>query len=391
MRTRTALALASALIVLGAGVATALPGPSARALSDTHVRRANVSARLATALGEAGEIRGMALNDMQVTERGLLATAADFPKMAAMGITSVSVYVYLYVSDPTASDVHSGLLTPTDDEITQLASAAQANGMTMQLQPVLLETQTNTWRGTYVPSDVDAFFASYTPVVLHYADLASTIGASLFYVGSENNNIVGHTALWQRLIAQVRQHFSGALSYMSTGYATPKVKFWRSLDVVSLSPYFSLGDDATPTYERDLAAWAQAHTPYIRKLSKQLKMPIIYGEAGYHSQEHAFAEPQSPGPTTALSAPAAQADAYRALLDVLAQEPGVYGVTWWRWSTGTTVLDTSYSPNGKPAECVIAQHWSTNALVQSAASGPQCDLHVLDATLLSVAGALPKS
>jgi hypothetical protein len=99
--------------------------------------------------------------------------------------------------------------------------------------------------------------------------------------------------------------------------------------------------------------------------------------------------PQSGGPTTRLGAPAAQANAYRALLDVLAQEPGVYGVTWWRWQVGTTVADTGYSPNGKPAECVIAAYWSQNPTVRAAATGPQCDLRALDAALIAAGGPLP--
>ncbi|MCU1588135.1 MAG: hypothetical protein JWN31_1628 [Frankiales bacterium] len=390
MRTRLALAVAASLSLVAGSVASALPSaPRSAAVSDSHVKRPAVSLRLATALGPAGEMRGMALNDVQPGGRGLVALAADFPRMALDGITSVSIYVYKYVSDPTAADIHDGFLTPSDLEITTLASAAKASGLTMQLQPVLLDDATSSWRGRYVPSDINAFFTSYDAMILRYADLATKVGASLFYVGSENDAIAGYTAQWQKLIALVRQHFTGALSYMSTGYTPLKVKFWNKLDVVSISPYFSLGEDATPTYERARAAWAEAHTPYVRSLIKKLRMPIVYGEAGYHSQEHAFAQPQAAQPVSMLAAPAAQADAYAALLDVLAQEPGVYGVTWWRWASTSTITDTSYAPNNKPAECVLAKHWSTNAVVQAVAGGPQCDLHAFDSLMLRLAGGVP--
>jgi hypothetical protein len=384
------VAIAASLSLVAGSVASALPtAPHSAAVSDSHIKRPAVSLRLARALGPAGEMRGMALNDVQPGGRGLLAIAADFPRMALEGITSVSVYVYKYVDDPTATEIHDGFLTPSDLEITTLASAAKANGLTMQLQPVLLDDATASWRGRYVPRDINAFFASYDAMILRYADLATKIGASLFYVGSENDKIVGYTTHWQKLIAQVRQHFSGALTYMSTGYTPLNVKFWRSLDVVSISPYFSLGEDATPTYDRARAAWAESHTPYVRSLIKKLKMPIIYGEAGYHSQQHAFAQPQAAQPVGMLAAPAAQADAYAALLDVLAQEPGVYGVTWWRWASTSTITDTSYAPNNKPAECVLAHHWSTNALVRTVADSPACDLHAFDQLMISLAAALP--
>lgn len=389
MRTRLAVAVAASLSLLAGSVASALPsGPHSAAKSDSHVKRPAVSVRLASALGPAGEMRGMALNDVQTGGRGLLAIAPDFPRMALDGITSVSIYVYKYLDDPAATEIHDGFLTPKDVEITTLATAAKANGISMQLQPVLLDDATSSWRGRYVPRDINDFFASYDAMILRYADLATKIGASLFYVGSENDKLAGYTTQWQKLIAQVRQHFSGALSYMSTGYTPLNVKFWKQLDVVSISPYFSLGEDATPSYERARAAWAEAHTPYIRSLIKKLRMPILYGESGYHSQQHAFAQPQAAQPVGALPAPAAQADAYAALLDVLAQEPGVYGVTWWRWASTSSLADTSYAPNGKPAECVLAQHWSTNALVRAAA-GPQCNLHAYDRLMVSLAAALP--
>jgi hypothetical protein len=387
VRSRLAIAVATAgALLLGSG---AFASNQSAALSDTHVRRLAVSSRVASALGPAGELRGMALNDQQATERDVVATIADFPRMAADGINSVSVYVYLYVTDDKASDVHSGALTLTDQEISTIASAAQANGMGFQLQPVLLDEGPHEWRGFYRPTDISAFFESYTPFVVHYADLAQSIGASLYYVGSENDLLIKQTARWQTLIATVRQHYSGALSYMTTGYKVLDVKFWRQLDLVSFSPYFSLGTDATPTYERDLAAWAQVHTPYVRSLAKKLRMPMIYGEAGYHSQQHAYAYPQLAAGATDLPAPAAQADAYRALLDVLAQEASVYGVTWWRWSLGSTSVDTSYSPANKPAECVLALHWSQDPTVRQAAAGPQCDLHSLDAALFTVGSQLP--
>ena len=149
------------------------------------------------------------------------------------------------------------------------------------------------------------------------------------------------------------------------------------------NPSITAGADA-PTL-----AWAQVHTPYVRWLLRKLQMPVIYGEAGYHSQEHSFATPQKAAGLQDLAAPAAQADAYRALLDVLAQERGVYGVTWWYWEAGASLADTGYSPAGKPAECVLAAHWSQDATVRAAAAGPQCDVHAFDAAVLAAAKLLP--
>ena len=386
-------AAAALLLALSAATAAAVPptapaAPQTKAPSDEHVSRPAVSDLAARALGPAGEMRGMALNDMGV--RTLPATIPDFPRMAAAGITSVTVYVYLYVSDPTGTTVTTGLHTPTDAELDAVAQAAHLNGMDLHLMPVLLDTDTRGWRGRYFPSDLNAFFASYTERLVYYADLAQRTGATLFYVGSENERIAGKTAYWRGVINSVRQHYSGALSYMSTPYTAKNVRFWDALDLAGISAYFSMGADDNPTYERYLAAWNQVHTPFVRALARAVRKPLVYSEVGYYAQQQAFANPAEKPETTKMPAPAAQADGYRALLDVLKDEPSVYGVTWWRWAPAGTPADTAYSPNGKPAECVIAAHWSPYPDVRTAASAPVCDLHAFDAALATVGQLIPR-
>ena len=330
----------------------------------------------------------MALNDVS-GGRTFPAAVADFPRLAAEGVTSVTVYVYLYLPSPTGTTVSSGPYTPTDAELELVAAAAQDNGMDLHLSPVLLDQETNSWRGAYRPSDLDEFFASYTAQVVRYAELAERLGVTLFYVGSENQAIAKHADHWRRVVRAVRNAYSGALTYLSTSYTTHTVKWWDALDLAAISPYFSMGEDDNPTYERFLSAWREVHTPFVRDLAAKLPRPLIYGEVGYHSQQGAFAHPALKPPFTKMPAPAAQGDAYRALLHVLQDNPHVYGVTWWRWASGAGPVDTSFSPNGKPAECALAAHWSQHADVREAAAGPHCDLHALDQALAAVGALLP--
>lgn len=392
MRLRSLSCAAALVVLLGSAAVAAAPAPEqgvgavTAAPADKHVLRAPVSAKAAKALGPTGELRGMALNDVS-TGRALTAATADFPRMAAEGITSVSVYVYLYLPNPTGTEVTRGLYTPTDAEIEQVSQAAAASGLDVHMMPVLLDIATNSWRGTYVPSSLDDFFASYTAQLEHYAALADRLGVTLFYVGSENNAIRGHTGHWRGVIKAVRAQYGGALSYLSTSYTTRDVRFWDALDLAAIAPYFSMGEDDNPTYERFMAAWRE-HSPGVKAIASRLPKPLIYGEGGYRSQQQAFAHPSRKPPFYKMPAPAAQADAYRALLDTLRTTPHVYGVTWWRWSSGVGAADAGYSPNGKPAECVIAANWSPYAEVRQAASQPTCDLHAVDAALAAVGGVI---
>jgi hypothetical protein len=360
---------------------TAIAASTGTAPADAHAVRKPVGPRAAAALGPHGELRGIALNDIGTSNSLVEATVADFPRMAAEGVTSVSVYVYLYVDSPTSTVVSTGAFTPSDQVINLVSTAAKANGLQLQLQPVLLDRATSTWRGRYVPASIPAFFASYTQQLLHYADLAQSLGVSLFYVGSENVQLEPRAGDWRRLIATVRRHYTGALSYLAILGSARQISWWNSLDLAAVSPYFSLGPDALPTYDRMGIAWRSSIVPAVQNVVRAIRVPLIYGEIGYSSAKGAFTHPETTPPAPVAPAPAAQADAYRVLLDVLAGTSGVYGVTWWRWQPASTVADTGYSPAGKPAECALASHWSQNAAVRALAAMPGCDLHAVDSLL----------
>lgn len=386
---RLAAAAAAALVALTAGLAGAQPAVGT-APSDAHVRRAALKPIVARALGPSGELRGMNLNDVGVGARGLTATIADFPRMASDGITSVTAYIYLYVQSPTSNEVTTGVYTPSDAELTAVADAAHAAGLELHLMPVLLDLATNTWRGRYLPSDPRAFFASYDGQLAHYAEIAQRVGATLFYVGSENDRFVDLGPYWLDAVKVVRQYYTGAVSYMATPMSARRVAFWKVLDLAAISPYFPLSDEDNPTYDRFVNAWQTVHLPWVKQFAGWVRKPLIFSEVGYNAQQHAFANPAANPPPTKLPAPAAQADAYAALLDVLKTTPFVYGVAWWRWQSGSTVADTSFSPNGKPAECVMAAHWSQNASIRAAAAGPYCDLHAFDQALAQAGATIPK-
>jgi hypothetical protein len=371
--------LAALAVVLGAGATLGVPAQSApapRPAANNHVARPHVAAKVAAALGPNGEMRGVALNNRISAQ--LTASIVDFPRMAAEGITSVTAYVYLYVDDPHGTTVSTGTATPTDAQLQLVMSQAKASGLSVHLMPVLLDHATDTFRGYYTPSSPAAFFASYTTQLNHYADLAQANGVTLLFVGSENDKIAGYTAHWRTLIASVRRHYSGALSYMSTGYAGGGVRFWDALDLAAISPYYSLGNEHTITYQRLMSAWNKDHLPYLARLAKAIRKPLVFGEIGYVSRTLGYNNPSSTGKGL-LPAPTAQQVAYRALLDAVAKSSFIYGMTLWYWDATSSPLDTNYSPKGKPAECTLAQRWSTNATVLSLAALPVCDLGPVDA------------
>jgi hypothetical protein len=379
------------LAAVTGGVALAAPSGSTAvdAVTPTTMRITPAAAR---ALGPQKQIRGMALND-QLAGRSLVSTIPDFPHLKALGVNSVAIYVYLYVHDPKSTEVITGPNTASDSEITTTIDAARQQGLGVQLHPVMMDLTTLTWRGSFQPTSVSRFFSSYTTQLVHYAQLGQAHGANLFYVGSELNNLVKYTTQWRAVIKTVRRHFSGALAYMSNirVSAATKVWFYDALDFAGLAPYYYMHWKPTPSYDDFRRAWTgyTTGTGAIAKWLYDLPIPLLYSEIGYHSQERSFVTPYAAGKSARdLPAPQAQADAYRALIDVLNRTRGVKGVTFWAWAPGTkSPADTGFSPAGKPAECVMARAWSTDPTVRSLLNNPGCNLSALDAALLKVSEA----
>lgn len=341
-----ALALALAVGVVPAGAAGS--GRSAAA------GRTGTSARLARAL-PGGQMRGMVLNNVGGRPE---AVAADLQRMVLDGINTVSIYIYLQTSSPTASDVGTYSGTASDAELTLVTRLAQGLGVNVVFQPVLV-TPSGTGRVAFLPRNVPAFFRSYSPMIRRYAALAQRLGVVMFYVGSENDRILGYARYWRSLIASVRRVYSGALSYMPTAMRVTKVSWWDALDAVSLSPYFTFPDLKYPNVNVLRDTWRRIYLPYLARLYRTYRKPIIFAEIGYRSIVGAATRPYD---YTVQAAPSMsqQADAYAALLEAVARAPYVKGVVWFYWQSLTApVVDTGFSPQGKWAECVLAQQWSS--------------------------------
>jgi hypothetical protein len=187
----------------------------------------------------------------------------------------------------------------------------------------------------------------------HYADLAQQTGMSLFYVGSEMIDSDGYLDYWHQVIASARQHFSGPLSYEQDWREVGHFNFGDAVDVVSISAYFPLSSDPSPTLTQLDAGWqsyggADAFAEVAGQAQRWGK-PIVFGEVGYEASSRAAVNPCC-NSTSTTNDPGLQERAYQALLDTFVSQPWWGGVTWWAWNNGDP-----RSPEGKPAEGLIGE------------------------------------
>lgn len=339
MRTAKAAALLTGLVLLMAAV------PAARAGAPAHVARAPgvtsgvpAGVGVPAGAGAGGKVAGATLPWTGVQD---VADGSALAKLAADGFNTLSLFVWWVDDTPSSDSVHSYAETEPDDLLTTEITAARAAGLHVSLTPVIWCTGCQGgWRGTIQPAHPAAFFASYRAFVDHYASLAQSAGASMFFAGSEMASVEAYTAEWIRVISDVRARFHGPVAYELNWANLAMAHFLRAVDYIGVSAYFPLDDGASPSLGQLLADWHHSAAAATRgrdwvatlaALSAANGRPIIFGEAGYMAGEYAARTPYLD--FYGVTDWSLQANLYQAMLETFQNQPWWAGVMWWDWET----------------------------------------------------------
>lgn len=286
------------------------------------------------------------------------ATQAAVKRLAATGATHAALVPTWYQPDIASSDLRPDVAkTPSDASLMAGVRALKAAGMTPVIKPHV-DVLDGSFRGLIRPTDYDTWFAAYTGMLVHYAQLAQSVGAPLFVIGDELTGVQGDRDRWPPLIAKIRAVFKGKLTYAANwdpGYKS--VPFWNLLDYVGIDDYTPLKTATdTPTVDELVAAWAPA-AQTLRDANAETGKPVLLTEIGYPARLGATQKPAAEDTSRPVD-PQGQARAYEAAFRVLRALPFVAGIYWWDWATDDRTLAAdggagSYDPAGKPAERVL--------------------------------------
>jgi hypothetical protein len=257
--------------------------------------------------------------------------------------------------------------TPTDAALITAIQDLHSRGVKVMLKPHI-DPWNGQWRGDINPTDIDAWFASYTQFILHYAQMAEELGVEAYCMGTEFRTISGaaNRDRWVAVINAIRSVYSGTLTYAANATFPAdeftSVSFWDQLDLIGLDGYFTLTDQTNPTLAQLIAAWRSNRfgedlVAAVQNFADSRQKPVIFTEIGYKSTDGTNREPWNFGLTGALDT-AEQRDCYEAAFTVWSQQSSwMKGFFWWAWPVPAPAAnDTDYNPRGKPAGAVL-QAW----------------------------------
>ncbi len=317
--------------------------------------------------------RGVNFTTYKPNAYAMPGTTTSLQRVAADGNDSVEIVSTWYSANATSNSIApDSTRTPTDYSVLQAMQTARSQGLGVVLKPHV-DINDGTWRGAIHPTDPSAWFASYRSFIDHYADLAQQGGAKMFVIGDELKTLTGsvYAADWKSLIADVRQRFSGKLTYAANYDEYQNVSFWTSLDYVGVDAYFGLSSTNDPSVADLVSAWtSRGYIASLRNEAFATGKPVLFTEIGYRSAPDTSIHPGW-WSTASVVDQAAQANAYEAAFEAFAGRGWFAGMYWWNWPAGLPAdgNNSDYLPYLKPAETVLKTWNATLGPVNSLTTG----------------------
>ena len=296
-------------------------------------------------------MRGVAVTPYSEVRAAGVTFDSMVDEISALGAKDISVVVQWSQRDVNATQIAPHPKETQDDAVVRkMLRRARDRGLRTTLFPIIwVERRApGKWRGTIAPTDVEAWWGAYRAFILHYARLAADEDVALFSVGSELNSMELHEARWRALIAEVRGVYRGRLTYSANWDHFEHVRFWDALDLLGVTAYFELTQEALPSVTALTEAWRKVREVLLDFQARHGR-PLLITEVGWPSQVGGAQRPWN----YAAGAPVdleVQRRCYEAFVAAWGTTRDFGGVLFWNWWGPGGERDGDYTPRRKPAE-----------------------------------------
>ncbi|BDS11041.1 glycoside hydrolase family 113 [Aureispira anguillae] len=317
-----------------------------------------------------GDLMNQKIKGMSVVAAQSPIQGAPIKQLQSLGVDWIATLPYGYYAsgDPKIDSVSCCPLPTcphgpsTKAAVIEVIQSAHAQGMKVMVKPQLWSA--TEWVGELsfdTEAKWDSFEISYTEFIMEWVDMAVTMNAEMFCVGTEIAKFVKHRpAYWSNLIQSIRQVYTGQLTYAANWDDYDEVTFWQELDFIGVDAYFPLLPDETPIVCDLIEAW-KPYKDELSAFSASYNKPILFTEFGYLSLNgcaYKTWELESKMTATGMNEQA-QANALHGLIEALAREDWWAGGFQWKWYADAVSasceqdISKDYTPEGKIAADVL--------------------------------------
>lgn len=238
-------------------------------------------------------------------------------------------------------------------------------GFKILFKPVV-ECRNGDWRGFIVGNA--GWWKNYGNWIVTMGKFAQTEKVEMMAVGSEYRTLDQMTAMWKGVITKVRGVYKGQLTYVANHDSYNKVKFFGSLDFISLAGYFPLiGDKGiyAPGLKKTQQLWEGKAAEILswRNANGLKGKKVVIAEVGFQARGKGMNwrrpfdfEDKSPINFSEQNL------MYEAFLSVMYGKGKAWldGVFLWNWEAvpypGIRATD-NYSPQNRPAQKTMTTYY----------------------------------
>jgi hypothetical protein len=205
----------------------------------------------------------------------------------------------------------------------------------------------------------------YRKYILDFAKIADSTNVDLFCIGTELKNCLNHNPhYWSNLIADIRKIYKSKITYAANWDEFQNCILWDKVDYIGINAYFPLLNEKQPTINQLKKAW-EKYLPEMQKVSSKYQKSVLFTEYGYlcvdgcsfNTWELESKIDQLPKNEEA------QANAFKALYEVMHIQPYWCGGYMWKWFPDMHghegYPDKDYTCQDKLAQKVMSEYYFT--------------------------------
>ena len=171
---------------------------------------------------------------------------------------------------------------------------------------------------------------NYRKYILAFAQLANEEKAEMLCIGTELKFFVqDRPVFWRELIVELREKYSGKLTYAGNWDDFDGVVFWGELDFIGVDAYFPIVKKKKSSIKKLVAGW-EPHKTKMDSMSLKFGRPILFTEYGYRSISGCAIKPWDYSEAGTQNEKAQQ-NALRAFYQVFWEDENYSGGFLWKW------------------------------------------------------------
>lgn len=309
---------------------------------------------------------------------GSPAYARTLDECVRSGARWVAITPFGRVADLTGRGVDPTFETPFEqnrENVARAVTMAHARGLRVMLVPHLW-VESGEWRAKIEPPTDAAWntwTSSYRAFVRGWAEVAERTHVELLSAGVELRSWVTtkRAASFAALVRELRGIYKGLITYSANWDDVDDTLVLGELDVIGINAFYPLAEKDGAPFDVLLAGGKRA-AARVHDLATTWRKPVLFTEIGYTTRRDPAIRPwEWPDAMKDVAIDeAAQADAYRALIAPLLEEPLFMGLFVWRVYADpddvSQEAEWGFSPRGKLAELVMrdafAASWAGDAV-----------------------------